>query len=113
MNISQPDLKSQIEEAKTGGGAIKITQRSKISSSNIGRMNWIQRKILLYNVTFGLYMLDWWERYLFNIMIVVLLWFVCYNGSRSAAEFYTSHLKVKLGMEGLHLNNLIGHQKNG
>lgn len=31
-------------------------------------MNWIQRKIYLYNVTFGLYMLDWWERYLFSIL---------------------------------------------
>ncbi|KAK4393647.1 hypothetical protein Sango_1835500 [Sesamum angolense] len=29
-------------------------------------MNWIQRKIYLYNVTFGLYMLDWWERFLFS-----------------------------------------------
>nr|CAB3485150.1 unnamed protein product [Digitaria exilis] len=28
-------------------------------------MNWIGRKIHLYNVTIGLYMLDWWERYLF------------------------------------------------
>lgn len=31
-------------------------------------MNWVQRKIYLYNVTFGLYMLDWWERYLFSIL---------------------------------------------
>ncbi|XP_043692420.1 uncharacterized protein LOC122642880 isoform X1 [Telopea speciosissima] len=60
-------------------------------------MNLIQRKIYLYNVTFGLYMLDWWERFLFNILVIILLWFVCYNGSRSAAEFYKSHLKVKLG----------------
>ncbi|CAN0863824.1 hypothetical protein LINGRAHAP2_LOCUS8793 [Linum grandiflorum] len=29
-------------------------------------MNWIQRKIYLYNVTFGFYMLDWWECYLFS-----------------------------------------------
>ncbi|KAL6903483.1 hypothetical protein ACP4OV_004296 [Aristida adscensionis] len=29
-------------------------------------MNWIARKIHLYNVTIGLYMLDWWERYLFT-----------------------------------------------
>ncbi|KAI3942982.1 hypothetical protein MKW98_005494 [Papaver atlanticum] len=61
-------------------------------------MNFVQRKIYLYNVTFGLYMLEWWERYLFNILIIVLLWFVCYNGSRFAAEFYKSHLKVKLGV---------------
>ncbi|KAK9165582.1 hypothetical protein Scep_000773 [Stephania cephalantha] len=63
-------------------------------------MNWLQRKILLYNVTFGLYMLDWWERYLFNTLIVVLLWFVSYNGSRLAAEFYNSHIKVKLSVGG-------------
>ncbi|KAL3630313.1 hypothetical protein CASFOL_023297 [Castilleja foliolosa] len=30
-------------------------------------MNWVQRKIYLYNVTFGLYMLDWWERFLFSL----------------------------------------------
>uniref|UniRef100_A0A453CHU3 Uncharacterized protein n=1 Tax=Aegilops tauschii subsp. strangulata TaxID=200361 RepID=A0A453CHU3_AEGTS len=31
-------------------------------------MNWIGRKIHLYNVNIGLYMLDWWERYLFSIL---------------------------------------------
>ncbi|XP_028076240.1 uncharacterized protein LOC114278407 [Camellia sinensis] len=50
-------------------------------------MNWVQRKIYLYNVTFGLYMLDWWERFLFNTLVVVLMWFVCYNGFRNASEF--------------------------
>ncbi|XP_011099579.1 uncharacterized protein LOC105177962 [Sesamum indicum] len=50
-------------------------------------MNWVQRKIYLYNVTFGLYMLDWWERFLFNTLVVVLMWFVCYNGFRYASEF--------------------------
>uniref|UniRef100_A0A7N2N3B2 Uncharacterized protein n=2 Tax=Quercus lobata TaxID=97700 RepID=A0A7N2N3B2_QUELO len=50
-------------------------------------MNWIQRKIYLYNVTFGLYMLDWWERYLFNTLVIVLMWFVLYNGSRYVTEF--------------------------
>ncbi|KAK9129934.1 hypothetical protein Sjap_010421 [Stephania japonica] len=54
-------------------------------------MNWVQRKILLYNVTFGLYMLDWWERYLFNILIAVLLWFIFYNTSRFAAESYNRY----------------------
>ncbi|KAL4603380.1 hypothetical protein ACB092_10G120200 [Castanea dentata] len=49
-------------------------------------MNWIQRKIYLYNVTFGLYMLDWWERYLFNTLVIVLMWFVLYNGSRYVTE---------------------------
>ncbi|XP_042404497.1 uncharacterized protein LOC121994573 [Zingiber officinale] len=59
-------------------------------------MNWIARKIHLYNVTIGLYMLDWWERYLFNILILVLLWFVFYNGSRSATEFYNGYIKPKM-----------------
>uniref|UniRef100_A0A0D3FY04 Uncharacterized protein n=1 Tax=Oryza barthii TaxID=65489 RepID=A0A0D3FY04_9ORYZ len=39
-------------------------------------MNWIGRKIHIYNVTVGLYMLDWWERYLFNILMLCLLWYI-------------------------------------
>jgi len=31
-------------------------------------MNWVQQKVHLYNVTFGLYMLDWWERCSFSIL---------------------------------------------
>ncbi|XP_034683591.1 uncharacterized protein LOC117912904 isoform X2 [Vitis riparia] len=55
-------------------------------------MNWVQRKIYLYNVTFGLYMLDWWERCLFNILVILLMWFVCYNGARNASEFCKRYL---------------------
>jgi hypothetical protein len=33
-----------------------------------GEMNWVSKKIHLYNVTMGLYMLDWWERCLFSIL---------------------------------------------
>ncbi|XP_010542722.1 PREDICTED: uncharacterized protein LOC104815841 [Tarenaya hassleriana] len=51
-------------------------------------MNWVQRKIYLYNVTFGLYMLDWWERFLFNALVVVLLWFMLYNGSRYVSDVF-------------------------
>ncbi|XP_031249844.1 uncharacterized protein LOC116107690 [Pistacia vera] len=51
-------------------------------------MNWVQRKIYLYNVTFGLYMLDWWEHYLFSILIFVLLWFIYHNSSRCVSEFF-------------------------
>uniref|UniRef100_A0A453CHQ6 Uncharacterized protein n=2 Tax=Aegilops tauschii subsp. strangulata TaxID=200361 RepID=A0A453CHQ6_AEGTS len=39
-------------------------------------MNWIGRKIHLYNVNIGLYMLDWWERYLFNTLMLCLLWYI-------------------------------------
>ncbi|KAK9697345.1 hypothetical protein RND81_08G031400 [Saponaria officinalis] len=38
-------------------------------------MNWLERKIFLYNVTIGLYMLDWWERYLVNTLLIIIL---CY-----------------------------------
>ena len=31
-------------------------------------MSWIGRKLFLYNVTIGLYAMDWWERYLFSIL---------------------------------------------
>ncbi|XP_021727562.1 uncharacterized protein LOC110694700 [Chenopodium quinoa] len=55
-------------------------------------MNWVQRKIYLYNVTFGLYMLDWWERYLFNTLIIVLMWFIFYNGLRQVSEFWNRYL---------------------
>ncbi|XP_055804116.1 uncharacterized protein LOC129873121 isoform X2 [Solanum dulcamara] len=56
------------------------------------KMNWVQRKIYLYNVTFGLYMLDWWERCLFNILVLVLLWFMCYNGFRFAFELFNRQM---------------------
>lgn len=55
-------------------------------------MNWIQRKVYLYNVTLGLYMLDFWERELFNTLIVVLMWFIFHNGSRHVTEFCKSSL---------------------
>ncbi|KAI3451725.1 hypothetical protein Pfo_008390 [Paulownia fortunei] len=63
-------------------------------------MNWVQRKIYLYNVTFGLYMLDWWERFLFNTLVVVLMWFVCYNGVRYASEFCRSECTCGLALLG-------------
>ncbi|XP_047967971.1 uncharacterized protein LOC125212012 isoform X2 [Salvia hispanica] len=59
-------------------------------------MNCVQRKIYLYNVTFGLYMLDWWERYLFNTLVLVLMWFIFYNTSRYVTDFCKRHCKVPL-----------------
>uniref|UniRef100_K3YCS7 Uncharacterized protein n=3 Tax=Setaria TaxID=4554 RepID=K3YCS7_SETIT len=55
-----------------------------------GRMSWIGRKIHLYNVTIGLYMLDWWERYLFNILMVCLFWYIL----RYLLGFFQSNLKT-------------------
>jgi len=37
-----------------------------------GEMSWVGKKIHLYNVTMGLYMLDWWERCLFSILGLLL-----------------------------------------
>ncbi|KAG6785500.1 hypothetical protein POTOM_011233 [Populus tomentosa] len=59
-------------------------------------MNWVQRKIYLYNVTFGLFMLDWWERYLFNILVIVLMWFIFYNGSRYVTDFCKSVVDFRI-----------------
>ncbi|KAK3126927.1 hypothetical protein QOZ80_7AG0565340 [Eleusine coracana subsp. coracana] len=62
----------------------------------MGEMSWVGKKIHLYNVTMGLYMLDWWERCLFNILMLILLWFVFLNGSRFATEVFESHLKERI-----------------
>ncbi|EES01711.1 hypothetical protein BDA96_03G373000 [Sorghum bicolor] len=61
-----------------------------------GEMSWVGKKIHLYNVTMGLYMLDWWERCLFNILVLILLWFICFNGSRFATDVFESHLKARI-----------------
>ncbi|MBA0849444.1 hypothetical protein Goshw_016140 [Gossypium schwendimanii] len=50
-------------------------------------MNWVQRKIFLYNVTFGLYMLDWWERCLFSILFFC---FSCLKRSNLSQDLHTS-----------------------
>ncbi|GMP31717.1 hypothetical protein CsSME_00005813 [Camellia sinensis var. sinensis] len=49
----------------------KVALNFKFSVLRFETMNWVQRKIYLYNVTFGLYMLDWWERCLFSILIFI------------------------------------------
>nr|CAE05625.1 OSJNBb0061C13.7 [Oryza sativa Japonica Group]CAH67325.1 OSIGBa0102I15.5 [Oryza sativa] len=61
-------------------------------SGSSWRMNWIGRKIHIYNVTVGLYMLDWWERYLFNILMLCLLWYIL----RYVLGFFQSNLKTIL-----------------
>ncbi|KAF1887760.1 hypothetical protein Lal_00023767 [Lupinus albus] len=70
---------------------VAITAIAVIAGGNVFAamedMNWIQRKIYLYNVTFGLYMLDWWERFTFNTVVIVLIWFII----RHVTEFFKSH----------------------
>ncbi|CAL5371179.1 unnamed protein product [Camellia sinensis] len=70
----------------------QVALNFKFSVLRFETMNWVQRKIYLYNVTFGLYILDWWERCLFNTLVVVLMWFVCHNGFQSATEFCKRNL---------------------
>ncbi|KAI4372918.1 hypothetical protein MLD38_011099 [Melastoma candidum] len=69
---------------------LDLPGRTVVTSSRGKAMNWIRRKVYLYNVTFGLYMLDWWERYLFNILVIVLMWFILYNTSRFVTLFWQS-----------------------
>jgi hypothetical protein len=44
------------------------TERTDPAEKMAGEMSWVGKKIHLYNVTMGLYMLDWWERCLFSIL---------------------------------------------
>ncbi|KAJ6941470.1 hypothetical protein NC651_007293 [Populus alba x Populus x berolinensis] len=74
--------------------SIQRLQHQQFSGSRA--MNWVQRKIYLYNVTFGLFMLDWWERYLFNILVIVLMWFIFYNGSRYVTDFCKSVVDFRI-----------------
>jgi len=77
--LSQPEAQEKLQDHLRGA-----TTMRKLSFSHIG--TWIRSKIFLYNVTYGLYMLDWWERYLFNTIMILLLCVLCYNGSRFAVE---------------------------
>lgn len=40
-------------------------------------MSWVSRKLFLYNVTVGLYVMDWWERYLFSILSSFISSYLC------------------------------------
>ncbi|BAF21453.1 Os07g0446900 [Oryza sativa Japonica Group] len=63
----------------------------------MGEMNWVSRKIHLYNVTMGLYMLDCRSSLTGeDMMVLILLWFVCFNGSRFASDVFDSHLKARI-----------------
>lgn len=47
----------------------------------------IDRWIFLYNVTTGLYMLDWWERCLCNALFLLFLFVACYNSGHYFYKF--------------------------
>ncbi|XP_038716906.1 uncharacterized protein LOC120010245 [Tripterygium wilfordii] len=84
-------FKFQLSTQPPRTSCCKTSEFRPFSSTDL-KMNWIQRKIYLYNVTFGLYMLDWWERCLFNTLVVVLMWFIFYNTSRYLTDFGKRHL---------------------
>lgn len=39
-------------------------------------VDWVKKKYFLYQVSCGLYVLDWWENLLINCAFALLLWFV-------------------------------------
>src|SRR4051794_24081844 len=47
--------------------------------SRRGVMQRLERWVFLYNVTTGLYMLDWWERCIVNAIFLVFFFVACYN----------------------------------
>ncbi|KAG6542480.1 hypothetical protein Mapa_016170 [Marchantia paleacea] len=83
---------------KFGSGS-QISQQQNGTARSTGRLpvrrgvvlkawHWVDSKIYVYNVTFGLYMLDWWERCLFNLLVLLLLWFVAYSSSDFAIRCF-------------------------
>ncbi|CAA6671265.1 unnamed protein product [Spirodela intermedia] len=51
-------------------------------------MSWLRHKLYRYEVTIGLYGLEWWERYIFNTMVLMLLWFTCSKMLKTSAHVY-------------------------
>ncbi|KAJ4978055.1 hypothetical protein NE237_008835 [Protea cynaroides] len=93
-----PPVHGQLPKAAAAGRRLRKCRRRceerLPQDSRFEAMNWIQRKIYLIEVTFGIYGLDWSERLVFNTLLFMLIWFI----SRSAAEFYRSHIKVMFGI---------------
>ncbi|CAA7408356.1 unnamed protein product [Spirodela intermedia] len=51
-------------------------------------MSWLRHKLYRYEVTIGLYGLEWWERYIFNTMVLMLLWFTCSKMLKTSAHSF-------------------------
>lgn len=51
-------------------------------------IEWIRRHVYIYNVTFGLYMLELWEQVLFNVVVLFLLSAVSYKVCAFAVDLY-------------------------
>ena len=52
-----------------------------------GWLCWLRLKIYQYNVTIGLYMLDWWEKACFNLFIGYILFCICRHSICVIFEF--------------------------
>lgn len=69
---------NDMQNGLQNGGPLGRQQKAGIFKRAVA---WVNSKIYVYNVTFGLYMLDWWERVLFNVLALLLVWFLCYTTS--------------------------------
>lgn len=65
----RPHCQAVPELVPCGGGS---SQASRV-------MQKVERWVFLYNLTTGLYMLDWWERCVFNVVFLVFFLVACYN----------------------------------
>ncbi|URD78742.1 hypothetical protein MUK42_05462 [Musa troglodytarum] len=69
-------------------------------------MNWLSRKVFMYKVTFGLYVLEWWEQCLFSILFHHLLSLsVLYQ----LAERFLEAKKDKICHGAFHLQTIVPH----
>jgi hypothetical protein len=62
-----------------GHDAAAVTQQQQQAPPQRAALTKLERWVFLYNVTTGLYMLDWWERCIFNALFLVLFLMACYN----------------------------------
>ncbi|KMZ62005.1 hypothetical protein ZOSMA_49G00730 [Zostera marina] len=51
-------------------------------------LNWIQKKILIFEVTFGSYSGDWWERGIVYMLAITVIWVLSFNLLRFALVLY-------------------------
>ncbi|XP_024540885.1 uncharacterized protein LOC112349896 isoform X1 [Selaginella moellendorffii] len=51
---------------------------------NLGFRAWIKRMLFLFDVTMVPYMLDWWERLLVRLVVLIAMWYVCYKSTQVA-----------------------------
>ncbi|BAT01298.1 Os07g0447501 [Oryza sativa Japonica Group] len=78
------------------GGEMEIDQlrvRDDLEEEEEDEMSWMARKLFLYNVTIGLYGLDWWERYLFSILYHLSLFLLIHFYHFSFSFFWSNSVQ--------------------